>query len=793
MTEQMNLTEQLKHYFGFDSFKGDQESIIKNLMSGNDTFVLMPTGGGKSLCYQLPSLIMEGTAIVVSPLIALMKNQVDVINGLSEEDGVAHYLNSSLNKSAIEKVKSDILSGKTKLLYVAPESLTKEDNVDFLKDVKISFYAIDEAHCISEWGHDFRPEYRRIRPIINEIGNAPVIALTATATDKVRTDIKKSLGIMDAKEFKSSFNRPNLYYEVRPKTNEIDKQIIMFIRQHAGKSGIIYCLSRKKVEELAEVLKANEIKAAPYHAGLDSATRSQTQDDFLMERIDVIVATIAFGMGIDKPDVRFVIHYDIPKSLEGYKQIFLCQQTSSVSADIDKNIMPDLIKLSHNGYKMMKSNVLEDTSVEEIVDSEMEDRLMDKLDKTMEKMQVRRDAGLDVNYSTFSKMKNYAFFHRFSNWFVPFTIDHPDMSQLKKALGDKADFMISIAGSTMSEGDKYSLLFSLQDVLERMPQYKDMIFPKSVNPPKSEDFDFLQNDAVALRRNYLQDLYRFFQLAPMRNGFPNPFVNESNSWIDPAFLSSDVFTDFDDLDDVHLSVCRFLAKSKNYVELNHYLRNFSLDSDDGVVLKALCMMHVKKRYDIAVFLLKPIFDKNPGNVAVGKLLVKCYLQQDKYKEALDIFDALSDKLGDNPSLLLSKIDCLRSTYLYSEALKVAYELDYKYPNNRMYMLLLVRVLLDNNEIEKAGEELNKLVMMLQEEKVDDYNEELFLLGIIEWCRGHLKDAQDSMRGYALVNKDNRNKVFSRIAEFKRLLLGHNVTQVEYAMMLNLIDNHFTAK
>ena len=320
MTEQVNLTDQLKHYFGFDKFKGDQEAIIRNLMEGNDTFVLMPTGGGKSLCYQLPSLIMEGTAIVVSPLIALMKNQVDVINGLSEDDGVAHYLNSSLNKSAIEKVKEDILSGKTKLLYVAPESLTKQDNVDFLKTVKISFYAIDEAHCISEWGHDFRPEYRRIRPIINEIGQAPVIALTATATDKVRTDIKKSLGIVDAKEFKSSFNRANLYYEVRPKMKDIDKQIIMFIRQHAGKSGIIYCLSRKKVEELAEVLKANEIKAAPYHAGLDSATRSQTQDDFLMEKIDVIVATIAFGMGIDKPDVRFVIHYDIPKSLEGYYQ-----------------------------------------------------------------------------------------------------------------------------------------------------------------------------------------------------------------------------------------------------------------------------------------------------------------------------------------------------------------------------------------------------------------------------------------------------------------------------------------
>lgn len=320
MTEQVNLTDQLKHYFGFDKFKGDQEAIIRNLMDGNDTFVLMPTGGGKSLCYQLPSLIMEGTAIVISPLIALMKNQVDVINGLSEDDGVAHYLNSSLNKSAIEKVKEDILSGKTKLLYVAPESLTKEDNVEFLKTVKISFYAVDEAHCISEWGHDFRPEYRRIRPIINEIGQAPVIALTATATDKVRTDIKKSLGIVDAKEFKSSFNRANLYYEVRPKSKDIDRQIIMFIRQHPGKSGIIYCLSRKKVEELAEILKANDIKAAPYHAGLDSATRSQTQDDFLMEKIDVIVATIAFGMGIDKPDVRFVIHYDIPKSLEGYYQ-----------------------------------------------------------------------------------------------------------------------------------------------------------------------------------------------------------------------------------------------------------------------------------------------------------------------------------------------------------------------------------------------------------------------------------------------------------------------------------------
>ena len=317
--KKVNLTEALKKYFGFDKFKGDQEAIIQNVLDGKDTFVLMPTGGGKSLCYQLPSLLMEGTAIVISPLIALMKNQVDVISSMSDE-GTAHYLNSSLNKTAIDQVKADIMAGKTKLLYVAPESLTKEDNVEFLKGAKISFYAIDEAHCISEWGHDFRPEYRRIRPIINEIGVAPVIALTATATDKVRTDIKKNLGIVDATEFKSSFNRPNLYYEVRPKTKDVDKDIIKFIKQNPGKSGIIYCLSRKKVEELAEILKANDIKAAPYHAGLESTLRSQTQDDFLMEEIDVIVATIAFGMGIDKPDVRFVIHYDIPKSLEGYYQ-----------------------------------------------------------------------------------------------------------------------------------------------------------------------------------------------------------------------------------------------------------------------------------------------------------------------------------------------------------------------------------------------------------------------------------------------------------------------------------------
>ena len=304
MTKELNLTEALKKYFGFDKFKGDQEAIIRNVLAGKDTFVLMPTGGGKSLCYQLPSLLMEGTAIVISPLIALMKNQVDVISHLSEVPGTAHYLNSSLNKAAIDQVKADITAGITKLLYVAPESLTKED----------------KAHCISEWGHDFRPEYRRIRPIINEIGCAPVIALTATATDKVRTDIKKNLNILDAEEFKSSFNRPNLYYEVRPKTKDVDKDIIKFIKQHPGKSGIIYCLSRKKVEELAAILRANEIKAQAYHAGLDSATRSQTQDDFLMEKIDVIVATIAFGMGIDKPDVRFVIHYDIPKSLEGYYQ-----------------------------------------------------------------------------------------------------------------------------------------------------------------------------------------------------------------------------------------------------------------------------------------------------------------------------------------------------------------------------------------------------------------------------------------------------------------------------------------
>lgn len=320
MTESINLTEQLKRYFGFDTFKGNQEAIIRNLLAGKDTFVLMPTGGGKSLCYQLPSLLMEGTAIVISPLIALMKNQVDAMRNFSEEDGVAHFINSSLTKSAIDQVKSDIVNGKTKLLYVAPESLTKEENVDFLKQVKISFYAIDEAHCISEWGHDFRPEYRRIRPIINEIGKAPVIALTATATPKVKMDIQKNLGMTDAVEFRSSFNRPNLYYEVRPKTNSVDKEIIKFIKQNSEKSGVIYCLSRKKVEELSEVLLANGIKARPYHAGMDAATRNANQDAFLKEDIDVIVATIAFGMGIDKPDVRFVIHYDIPKSLEGYYQ-----------------------------------------------------------------------------------------------------------------------------------------------------------------------------------------------------------------------------------------------------------------------------------------------------------------------------------------------------------------------------------------------------------------------------------------------------------------------------------------
>lgn len=316
----MDLHKALKRHFGFDSFKNNQEAVISSLLDGKDVFVLMPTGGGKSMCYQLPSLLMEGTAIVISPLIALMKNQVDAMRHMSQEDGVAHFINSSLTKAQVDKVKKDIRLGLTKLLYVAPESLTKEDNVAFLKSIKISFYAVDEAHCISEWGHDFRPEYRKIRPIINEIGNAPVIALTATATEKVKTDIKKNLGIPDAVEYKSSFNRPNLYYEVRPKTENINRDIIKFIKQHSGKSGIIYCLSRKKVEELAEVLRTNDIKAEAYHAGMEPATRSQTQDDFIMERIDVIVATIAFGMGIDKPDVRFVIHYDIPKSLEGYYQ-----------------------------------------------------------------------------------------------------------------------------------------------------------------------------------------------------------------------------------------------------------------------------------------------------------------------------------------------------------------------------------------------------------------------------------------------------------------------------------------
>ena len=320
MAKKDHLTEELKRHFGFGAFKGEQKAIIESVLAGKDTFVLMPTGGGKSLCYQLPSLLMEGTAIVISPLIALMKNQVDAMRNFSEEDGVAHFINSSLNKSAIEQVKQDILSGRTKLLYVAPESLTKEENVEFLRQVKISFYAVDEAHCISEWGHDFRPEYRRIRPIINEIGKRPLIALTATATPKVQHDIQKNLGMIDAEVFKSSFNRANLYYEVRPKDANIDREIIKFIKANEGKSGIVYCLSRKKVEEFADILKANGIKALPYHAGMESQVRSANQDAFLMEKADVIVATIAFGMGIDKPDVRYVIHYDIPKSLEGYYQ-----------------------------------------------------------------------------------------------------------------------------------------------------------------------------------------------------------------------------------------------------------------------------------------------------------------------------------------------------------------------------------------------------------------------------------------------------------------------------------------
>lgn len=319
LTDKELLHRKLKEYFGFTSFKGNQEAVILNLLAKRDTFVLMPTGGGKSLCYQLPALMMDGVAIIISPLIALMKNQVDAMRTFSSNPGIAHFLNSSLNKNAVQQVREDVLAGKTKLLYFAPESLTKEDNIAFLRKIKISFYAIDEAHCISEWGHDFRPEYRRIRPIINDIGTAPLITLTATATPKVQMDIQKNLGMTDATVFKSSFNRPNLYYELRPKSDP-ERDIIKYIKQNPGKSGIIYCLSRKKVEELAELLVANGIKALPYHAGMDAQTRADNQDAFLMEGVDVIVATIAFGMGIDKPDVRFVIHYDIPKSLEGYYQ-----------------------------------------------------------------------------------------------------------------------------------------------------------------------------------------------------------------------------------------------------------------------------------------------------------------------------------------------------------------------------------------------------------------------------------------------------------------------------------------
>ncbi|MDY0335839.1 MAG: ATP-dependent DNA helicase RecQ, partial [Bacteroidales bacterium] len=323
LTEAKNLPlhKVLKRIFGFDSFKGKQETIIQNLLQGNDTFVIMPTGGGKSMCYQLPAIIQPGTAIVISPLISLMKNQVDALRNFGSKPGIAHFMNSTLTRGEITQVREDLTNGLTKLLYVAPESLTKQENVEFLKGINVSFYAIDEAHCISEWGHDFRPEYRRLRPIIDAIGqDVPVIALTATATPKVQHDILKNLDILDATVYKTSFDRPNLYYEVRPKTSDVIKDVIRYIKNNSGKSGIVYCLSRKKVEELAETLQVNGIKALPYHAGLDAATRRNNQDKFLMEEVDVIVATIAFGMGIDKPDVRFVIHHDMPKSLEGYYQ-----------------------------------------------------------------------------------------------------------------------------------------------------------------------------------------------------------------------------------------------------------------------------------------------------------------------------------------------------------------------------------------------------------------------------------------------------------------------------------------
>lgn len=336
-----DVNSALKKYFGFSKFKGLQKDVIESIIAKNHTFVIMPTGGGKSLCYQLPALMQEGTAIVVSPLIALMKNQVDAIRGISKEEGVAHVLNSSLNKTEVKRVKEDIVNGVTKLLYVAPESLTKEENVEFLRTVKISFMAVDEAHCISEWGHDFRPEYRNLRSIIERIGeNIPIIGLTATATPKVQEDIIKNLGITGAKTFKASFNRPNLYYEIKPKTKNVDVDIIRFIKQNSGKSGIVYCLSRKRVEELAQVLQVNGIKAVPYHAGLDAKTRSSHQDKFLMEDIDVVVATIAFGMGIDKPDVRFVIHHDIPKSIESYYQ-----ETGRAGRDGGERPLPCILHL----------------------------------------------------------------------------------------------------------------------------------------------------------------------------------------------------------------------------------------------------------------------------------------------------------------------------------------------------------------------------------------------------------------------------------------------------------------
>lgn len=471
------------------------------------------------------------------------------------------------------------------------------------------------------------------------------------------------------------------------------------------------------------------------------------------------------------------------------KQIFLCQQTPQVSADINANIMPDLVNLGRDKFQKMSSNDLEDTSVEEIIDSEMEDRFAAKLDKTMGKMIDKKNAGQDINYVTFSKMKNFAFFRQFSNWFVPFTANHPDLKQIEGCSVENIHSMVSASGFPLCESDKYSLIFVMQGMMQHMPQYKDILKNAPLKMPNDDEMLSQDNNAVLIRRGYLQDLYRFFYLAPMRSGFPNPFAEEGESWVNPSFLSYPIF-DEDDFADIHLNVCRFLAKSKEYVKLDHYLQHVRLATDDGNLLQALCLIHVRKRYDEAVVLLKPLFEEHPDRVPVGKLLLNCYMQIGMYHEALSVFDTLHDKLGNQASFLLNKTNCLRQLGLHREALQVAYELDYKYPGNADYMHLLITEQLENDEIQKASEVLSKLPKKVGGEV---NTKAIFYFGLIEWCKGNQESAVRSFCDYARLLKLHKKIVLNSMEEIREMVYHYGVSAVDFAIMLNLMNHVMISK